>query len=195
MKTRNKLIKHKTNKKRYKNIKSRRRRGGWWNLHNPWNWVPIPDEDAITIGKFLIHHELPRYFSNDNTFYLANQHFKHPSESELKTVFKIKKFQKLFTNDDDYKRLGMQFYFFTGNPTPIPGPHNIGYQTADDGVFFFDWITNTPSRNNNGNFQWHVLNPNPLNLPVNVSHRTKFFAPEIPVGIVDYGKSKFEKFL
>jgi hypothetical protein len=62
-------------------------------------------------------------------------------------------------------------------------------------VFFFDWITNTPPRNNIWVFQYHDQIPNPLNLQVKVSHRTKFFAPEIPVGIVAYGKSKVENIL
>jgi hypothetical protein len=188
-------MKQRKTKKRHLNAKSRRRRSrrGGWNLHNPFNRAPIPDEDAITIGKFLINHELPRYFSNDDTYYGANQHYKHPYESELQTLFKIRRFQKLFATDDDYKWLGMQFYFFTNNPNPIPGPNNNGYQTSDDGVFFFDWITNTPSRNNIGILQYHDQHPNPLNLPVKVSQRTRFVAPEIPEGIVARRTSQFKQ--
>ena len=107
----------------------------------------------------------------------------------LNTIFKIKNFKKLFTTANDYKLLGMQFYYFVGNPNPIPGPNYNGYQTFDDGVFFFDWITNTPPRNNNGHSHYTL---NPLNLPVKVPRPSNVIA-EIPAGIVVNLKSKFER--
>jgi hypothetical protein len=185
-----KIRRRQTNKKRHGINKSRRRRGGW-NLQNPWNRLPIPDADAIEIGEYLINHELPRYFLNDDTYYHLNPHYKHPPTAELETLFKIRNFKNLFRTANDYKLLGMQFYYFVGNPNPIPGPHNMGYATHDDGVFFFDWITNTPPRNNNGVLQYTVQNPNPLNLPVKVP-RTAFIAPEIPARIVSTRKWKFD---
>jgi hypothetical protein len=189
-----KIRRRQTIKKRYN--KSRRRRGGW-NLQNPYNRnPPIPDADAIRIGEYLINHELPRYYLNDDTFYNPNYHYKHPDSPELDTIFKIKNFKKLFTTADDYKLLGMQFYYFVGNPNPIPGPNYNGYSTSDDGVFFFDWITNTPPRNNNGH---NLYAPNPLNLPVKVPRPRNVIA-EIPAGIVanrvkrerEYRKSRKE---
>jgi hypothetical protein len=188
-----KIRRRQTIKKRYN--KSRRRRGGW-NLQNPYDRNPIPDADAIRIGEYLINHELPRYYLNDDTFYGPDSPYKHPdiqnpSQSiypELDATIKIRNFKKLFTTADDYKLLGMQFYYFVGNPNPIPGPNYNGYATYDDGVFFFDWITNTPPRNYNAH---KLYTPNPLNLPVKVPRRN--VGNEIPAGIVANTKSNFER--
>ena len=92
-----KIRRRQTIKKRYN--KSRRRRGGW-NLQNPYNRnPPIPDADAIRIGEYLINHDLPRYYLNDDTYYQLNQHFKHLPSPELDTIFKIKNFIPLLYTD------------------------------------------------------------------------------------------------
>jgi len=174
--------------RKYKNMK-----GGWNNkrYYNPFNRHPIDESIALKIGKFLIGSELKRYLSNDDTYYGNNQTYKH-TDDELRRMLKIQSIKHKFINDDDYRWIGNQFYYSTGNQNPFHVPGVAGYATWDDGVDFFDWITNTPSRNHPG---WVI--PHKYKNPLNVHVRVELMVNEsndtavIPVGTV---KNKIEQF-
>jgi len=175
--------------RKYKNMKG----GGWNNkrYYNPFNRHPIDESIALKIGKFLIGSELKRYLSNDDTYYGNNQTYKH-TDDELRRMLKIQSIKHKFINDDDYRWIGNQFYYSTGNQNPFHVPGVAGYATWDDGVDFFDWITNTPSRNHPG---WVI--PHKYKNPLNVHVRVELMVNEsndtavIPVGTV---KNKIEQF-
>ena len=188
----------KTNHKRYKKHKinkSRRRMVGGWNNQRYYNMnvglAPISAEVAIRIGKFLINDELPRYFLNDDTYYGGNAHLKHAPEPELYARLKIQRFKMKFENDDDYEWVGRQFYYITGNQNPFHAGAVLGhgYATWDDGVAFFDWLTNThrtiPLLNIPNEYQ------NPLEVPVNVPV-PRVEPVDIPAGIIARMKPIFE---
>jgi len=166
--------------------------GGWNNQRYYYSNVglaPIPADVAIRIGKFLINDELPRYFSNDTTYYGGNVHLKHAPEPELYIRFKIRRFKMKFENDDDYEWVGRQFYYITGNQNPFHAGAANGYATWDDGVAFFDWLTNT-----------HRIPPlldipieyqNPLEVPVNDVPVSRVEPVGIPTGIVNRIRQKY----
>ena len=95
-----------------------------------------------------------------------------------------------FENDDDYEWVGRQFYYITGNQNPFHAGAVHGYATWDDGVAFFDWLTNThrtiPLLNIPNEYQ------NPLEVPVNVPVSRVEPADIIPAGIVARMKPIFE---
>jgi hypothetical protein len=146
-------------------------------------------DDAIRIGNFLIKDELPKYFLNDDTYYANIANHKRLPDTELNTKFKIQHFKNQFKNDDDYEWLGRQFYIITMNQNPFYVGGAPGYSTFDDGVAFFDWLTNTAPRNN------PVLNApiphqNPLEEPVIIPvPRVELVG--IPAGIVNHMRQKF----
>lgn len=170
----NKSKKRMTNRTKRINRKYKNMKGGWNNkrYYDQFGRPPINEDLAVRIGKFLIESELKRYLSNDDTYYGNNQAFKHV-EDEVTRKLKIQIIKVKFKNDDDYKWLGNQFYYITGNQNPfhvVPGI--AGYATWDDGVDFFDWITNTPSRNHAG-LPIPPEYKNPLNIPLESLIRNK----------------------
>ena len=168
--------------------------GGWNNkrYYNQFGRPPINEDLALRIGQFLIDSELKRYLSNDDTYYNNNQLYKHV-DAEFYRKLKIQLIKLKFKNDADYIWLGNQFYYIIGNQNPfhvVPGI--AGYATWDDGVDFFDWITNTPPRNHPG----LPIPPdykNPLNVHVEslVKNKTSNDTSIIPVGTV---KNKIEEY-
>jgi len=184
----------KTRQWRHCKNKSRRRMvGGWDNqrYYQPLVGLPPINADlAIRIGKFLINDELPRYFLNEDDYYGGplNAHFKRLPEPELVTKLKIRNFKNEFKNDDDYEWVGRQFYFIIGNQNPFHGAIP-GYSTFDDGVSFFDWLTNTPPRNNHGLIDVPSAYQNPLEQPV-TSSVTRAEPAGIPAGIVNDTKRR-----
>lgn len=169
--------------------------GGWNNqrYYNPNNIALLDDADAIHIGQFLINDELRRYLLNDNSYYRNNSHFKH-TDSELNRKIYIQFIKSKFKTDDDYKWLGNQFYLILGNQNPFHTIHNggYGYATWDDGVAFFDYITNLKPRNNTGFDFIPILYRNPLNMPVKKEYTQKTDIDTIPIGIVSATKQKYE---
>jgi hypothetical protein len=166
--------------------------GGWNNkrYYNSFGRPPINEYLALDIGKFLIDSELKRYLSNDDSYYNNNQAYKHV-EDELTRNLKIQIIKNKFKNEDDYKWLGNQFYYITGNQNPfhvVPGV--AGYATWDDGVDFFDWITNTPPRNHPG-LAIPLQFSNPLKIKVKMPVRYVNDTSTIPVGIV---KDRIEQY-
>ena len=184
----------KTNHKKHKINKSRRRMvGGWDNQRYYYRNVglaPISADVAIRIGKFLINDELPRYFLNDNTYYGGNAHLKHAPEPELYARLKIRRFKMKFENDDDYEWVGRQFYYITGNQNPFHDGALHGYATWDDGVAFFDWLTNT-HRTIPPLLDIPIEYQNPLEVPVNDVPVPRIEPVGIPRGIVNQIRKKY----
>ena len=127
--------------------------GGWNNqkYYNPNNIPLLNNAVAIEIGQFLINNELERYLLNDSTYYLAHLNNTHTEDEKIRKL-KIKMLKFKFKTDNDYKWIGNQFYFMTRNDNPFHSMayNGIGYATWDDGVDFFDYITNTRPRNRIG---------------------------------------------
>ena len=179
--------------RKYKNMK-----GGWNNkrYYNPFNRPPIDEDEALAleIGEFLIGSELKRYLSNDDTYYGNNQAYKH-TDDELHRMLQIQSIKLKFKNNDDYRWIGNQFYYITGNQNPfhvVPGV--AGYATWDDGVDFFDWLTNTPSRSHPG---WTIPDEykNPLNIQGEtlVKNKSSNDTSIIPTGTVKERIYSFSK--
>lgn len=144
-------------------------------------WCPPPNiPNAIEIGRFLIDTELNKYLLNDDRYYGVNNNRKHTDPEGLRKV-KLRFIKLKFTNDKDYEWVGMQFYYIVQNSNPM-----AAYSTQDDGVMFFDWLTNTPPRNYNNSIPY----TNPLNLPVpNIPFPND--TSIIPDGIVPKGISLY----
>ena len=124
--------------------------GGWNNqkYYNANNSAKLTNDNAIQIGKFLINDELDRYFLNDDTYYVNPAlNNKHTDDENIRRL-KIELIKRKFKTDNDYLWLGNQFYFILGKSNPFHTIHNNGqgYSTWDDGVAFFDWLTNTPAK-------------------------------------------------
>ena len=136
--------------------------------------APPPNiPNAIEIGKFLINSELAKYLLEDN-YYGNNVNRKHTDEEGVRKL-KLQLIKSKFTNDEDYKWVGMQFYYIVQNSNPM-----AAYSTQDDGVMFFDWLTNTQPINYNNSIPY----TNPLKLPVpNISSQNDT-SSTIPDGIV-----------
>lgn len=134
--------------------------GGWKNnkpaYYNPFAHAPIQQNVAIVIGRFLINSELNKYLLNDNAYYGNNNNYKHTDPEGLRKV-KLILIKSKFITDEDYAWVGMQFYYIVGNQNPMGG-----YATWDDGVMFFDWLTNTEPRK----YINIIPYTNPLSLPV-----------------------------
>ena len=178
----------KRNDNKYKVTKKRKYRkkiiGGWKNnkpaYYNPFARVLIQQNVAIEIGKFLIDTELDKYLLNNDRYYGVNNNRKHTDEEGFRKL-KLIRIKSKFTNDNDYEWVGMQFYYIVGNQNPMGG-----YATWDDGVMFFDWLTNTEPRN----YINIIPYTNPLSLPVPI----KSFQNDtsiIPDGIVPKGISRY----
>jgi hypothetical protein len=188
-------------RKKQKKIKSKKRinrkyknmKGGLnKDYYNPFNRLPINEDLALQIGYFIINSELKRYLLNDNTYYGNNQAYKHIDDDFYRKL-KIQAIKSKFENEHDYRWIGNQFYYSIGNQNPfhvIPGV--AGYATWDDGVDFFDWITNTPPRSHAG---WVI--PDEYKNPLNVDYYKPMIKNKsndttiIPVGIV---KNKIEQY-
>jgi len=180
------MKKQKTKRRNYKKYKVTNKRkyikkiiGGWKKnkpaYYNPFVRNPIQQNNAIEIGKFLINTELDRYLKNDDTYYRLNQIYKHTDPEGLRKV-KLRLIKSKFINDNDYEWVGMQFYYIVGNQNPM-----AGYATHDDGVMFFDWLTNTPPRN----YSNIIPYTNPLSLPVPITSSQNDTSSTIPPGIVN----------
>jgi hypothetical protein len=129
---------------------NKKQKGGWNNqkYYNPSNTPKLTNYNAIEIGKFLINDELERYFLNDEKYYsFPLNPNKHTEDEDIRRL-KIELIKRKFKTDDDYLWLGNQFYFMGHNSNPFHTIHNNGqgYATWDDGVAFFDWLTNTHPR-------------------------------------------------
>jgi len=154
----------KKNKQKKGNLITKKKLIGGWNnqkYYNPNNTPKLTNYNAIQIGKFLINDELERYFLNDEIYYSFPMNpNKHTEDEDIRRL-KIELIKNKFNTDDDYIWLGNQFYFFLNNshpmpigygipvPVVIPGPPiaaAANYATWDDGVAFFDWLTNTHPR-------------------------------------------------
>ena len=178
----------KRNDNKYKVTKKRKYRkkiiGGWKNnkpaYYNPFARAPIQQNVALEIGRFLIDTELNKYLLNDDRYYGVNNNRKHTDPEGLRKV-KLRLIKLKFTNDEGYEWVGMQFYYIVGNQNPM-----AAYSTQDDGVMFFDWLTNTPPRNYNNSIPY----TNPLKLPVpNIPFKND--TSIIPDGIVAKGISRY----
>jgi len=186
------MKKQKTKKRNYKKYKVTNKRkyrkkiiGGWKKnkpaYYNPFGRNPILQNNAIEIGKFLIDTELDKYLLNNDRYYGVNNNRKHTDEEGVRKL-KLILIKSKFTNDNDYEWVGMQFYYIVGNQNPM-----VAYSTQDDGVMFFDWLTNTPPRNYNNSIPY----TNPLKLPVpNISSQNDT-SSTIPDGIVRNGISRY----
>ena len=187
-----KRISQKGYTKKMKTRKNKKMVGGWNNqrYYNPNNIGLLNDPDAISIGQFLINNELQRYLLNDDSYYRNNSLFKH-TDSEFNRKLYIQFIKSKFKTDNDYKWLGNQFYLILGNQHPF---HNggYGYATWDDGIFFFDYITNLKPRNNTGLHFIPTLYNNPLNIHEKKQHTQKTDIDTIPIGIVSSIKQKYE---
>jgi len=179
------MKKQKTKKRNYKKYKVTNKRKyikkiiGGWRKNKPayyidgWGVPPPNIPNAIEIGKFLINSELAKYLLEDN-YYGNNINRKH-TDGEGVRKLKLQLIKSKFTNDEDYKWVGMQFYYIVQNSNPM-----AAYSTQDDGVMFFDWLTNTQPRNYNNSIPY----TNPLKLPVpNISSQNDT-SSTIPKGIV-----------
>jgi hypothetical protein len=179
----------KRNDNKYKVTKKRKYRKkiiGGWRKNKPayyidgWGVVPPPNiPNAIEIGKFLINSELAKYLLEDN-YYGNNINRKHTDEEGVRKL-KLQLIKSKFTNDEDYEWVGMQFYYIVGNQNPM-----AGYATQDDGVMFFDWLTNTQPRNYNNPIPY----TNPLKLPVPITS-SPLDTSTIPPGIVNQGITRY----
>ena len=156
--------------KQKKVIISKNKKGGWNNQkyyyrNNHINPL-LNDALAIQIGKFLINDELERYLLNDNTYYRPHMNNLHTEDEKIRKL-KLQLIKDKFKTNDDYKWLGNQFYCILGNQNPF---HNggIGYATWDDGVAFFDYITNTVSR---GSYTPNLQIPNQYNNPLDINFK------------------------
>ena len=190
-----KRISQKGYNKKMKTRKNKKMVGGWNNqrYYNPNNIDLLNDPDAISIGQFLINDELQRYLLNDDSYYRNNSLFKH-TDSEFNRKLYIQFIKSKFKTDNDYKWLGNQFYLILGTQNPFHALHFLGYgyATWDDGVFFFDYITNLKPRNNTGFHFIPTLYNNPLNIHEKKQDTKKTDIDTIPIGIVSSIKEKYE---
>jgi len=98
-------------------------------------------------------------------------------------------------NDADYTWLGKQFYYIFGNQNPfhlVPGV--AGYATWDDGVDFFDWLTNTSPRNHPGlSIPQEYKNPLNIEGETLVKDKSSNDTSIIPAGTVKDRINSFSK--